>query len=173
MALQEVSIEDLSLNPFTTIFKDWLLVSAGGPDKVNMMTASWGAMGVLWAKNTITCYVRETRYTKQLLDECPGFGISVLPEKYRKALQICGTKSGRDIDKVAETGLTPTYIDGVPVFEEAKLAFVCKKVLRQTLSADSFVDPTAHASWYEKGENMRNYHTMYIGTIEHTLQASE
>lgn len=171
MALEEVDIKDISCNPFTTISKEWLLVSAGGPDNVNMMTASWGAMGVIWGKSAITCYIRETRYTKGLLDECPGFGISVLPEKYRKALTLCGTKSGRDIDKVKATGLTPEYIDGVPVFKEAKLAFVCKKVLAQTLSPDGFIDPNAKKNWYTTGENLRNYHTMYIGTIQHVLQA--
>lgn len=171
MALKKIDIADLSLNPFTTISKEWLLVSAGGPDKVNMMTASWGAMGVLWGSPAITCYIRETRYTKELMDECPGFGISVLPEKYRKALNICGSKSGREIDKVAETGLTPTYIDGVPVFEEARLAFVCRKALVQFLPPDGFVDPTAHEKWYSDGVNLRNYHTMYVGAIKHVLQA--
>ena len=61
---RKIELNELALNPFTELGKNWTLISARNPEgKVNTMTASWGAMGVLWGKETVTIYVRQTRYT--------------------------------------------------------------------------------------------------------------
>lgn len=121
MPLKEISIKDATMNPFTTVYSDWLIVSAGTPKKVNMMVAAWGAFGNIWAKPSVTIYVRESRYTKEFLDNNDTFGISVLPASYRKEMNLIGTKSGRNIDKFKATGLTPLFVDGTPVLKEASL----------------------------------------------------
>ena len=46
MSFREVKAEELTMNPFTKIGKEWLLITAGNEEKCNTMTASWGAMGV-------------------------------------------------------------------------------------------------------------------------------
>ena len=75
------------------------------------MTASWGAMGVMWGKNAVTVYIRPQRYTKEFVDREDTFTISVLGEKYRKALNYCGKVSGKNADnKIKEAGLTPYFI---------------------------------------------------------------
>ena len=170
MPLKEISIKDATMNPFTTVYSDWLIVSAGTPKKVNMMVAAWGAFGNIWTKPSVTIYVRESRYTKEFLDNNDTFGISVLPASYRKEMNLIGTKSGRNIDKFKATGLTPLFVDGTPVLKEAKLAFTADKALVQFLSPQSFTDPEAKKKWYSKGELNMNYHTMYIGEITHTLK---
>ena len=87
--------------------------------------------------------------------------MSFFDEKYRDALKLCGSKSGRDIDKVAETGLTPTFTeDGIPYFAEAKLVLVCKKMYAQFLNAESIVDNDAVDKWYDN-----DFHKMYISEI--------
>ena len=86
MAFKEVAIESLEFNPFTKISKEWMLVTAGDEKKSNTMTASWGAMGVMWGKNAVTVYIRPQRYTKEFVDREDTFTISVLGEEYRKAL---------------------------------------------------------------------------------------
>ena len=55
MSFREVKAEELTMNPFTKIGKEWLLITAGNEEKCNTMTASWGAMGVMWGKNAVTC----------------------------------------------------------------------------------------------------------------------
>ena len=94
MSFKEVKAEELTMNPFTKIGKEWLLITAGNEEKCNTMTASWGAMGVMWGKNAVTVYIRPQRYTKEFVDREDTFTISVLGEEYRKALNYCGRVSG-------------------------------------------------------------------------------
>ena len=58
MSFREVKAEELTMNPFTKIGKEWLLITAGNEEKCNTMTASWGAMGVMWGKNAVTVFKR-------------------------------------------------------------------------------------------------------------------
>ena len=124
MSFREVKAEELNLNPFTTIGKDWLLITAGTQEKCNTMTASWGAMGVMWGKNAVTVYIRPQRYTKEFVDQEDTFTISVLGTEYRKALNYCGTVTGRGIDKIREAGLTPYPVDGTEGIAEAEMKMV-------------------------------------------------
>ena len=113
MSFREVKAEELTMNPFTKIGKEWLLITAGNEEKCNTMTASWGAMGVMWGKNAVTVYIRPQRYTKEFVDREDTFTISVLGEKHRKALNYCGKVSGKNVDnKIKEAGLTPYFTDG-------------------------------------------------------------
>ena len=106
----------LSLNPFTLIGKDWALLTAGGETGFNPMTVSWGNMGVMWNKNIVTVYVRPQRYTKEFIDRSDKFTLSFFEESMRPALKLCGSKSGRDLNKVEATGLTPIFEDGTTCF---------------------------------------------------------
>ena len=99
MAFREIAIDELKLNPFTKIGTQWMLITAGDEKKHNTMTASWGAMGVMWGKNVVTVYIRPQRYTKQFVDSQDTFTLAFFGESYKRALNICGTKSGRDCDK--------------------------------------------------------------------------
>ena len=112
MAFKEVDIKSLNFNPFTKIGSEWMLITAGGESGCNTMTASWGGLGVLWGKNVATCYIRPQRYTKKFVDANDTFTLSFYGPEYKQALSICGSKSGRDCDKVKEAGLTPYFTDG-------------------------------------------------------------
>ena len=93
------------------------------------------------------------------------YTMSFFDEKYRDALNFCGSKSGRDFDKVKETGLTPAFTEnGVPYFEEAKLVLVCKKLYSQFLNKESIADGDAVNKWYNN-----DYHKMYISEIAEVL----
>ena len=105
-----------------------MLITAGNEEKCNTMTASWGGVGIMWGKNAVTTYIRPQRYTKEFVDANDTFTISFFDESYRKALNICGSVSGRDKDKIKEAGLTPYFVDGTAAFEEANLILVCKKM---------------------------------------------
>ena len=95
MEFKEVKIEDLSFNPFNKIGKQWMLLSAGTEENCNTMTASWGGLGIMWGKQAATVYIRPQRYTKEFVDNSELFTISFLAEDYRKALNFCGSFSGR------------------------------------------------------------------------------
>ena len=111
------------------------LLTAGTADRCNTMTIGWGQAGRLWGLQTCTVYVRPERYTYQFTEEQTYFTVSVLPEDMKKAMSLCGTKSGRDMDKIKECGLTVrTGAGGAPFFEEAELVLVCRTLYTQDLN---------------------------------------
>lgn len=169
MKFKEVKLEQLEFNPFTKIGSEWMLITAGNEEGYNTMTASWGGMGVMWGKNVVTTYIRPQRYTKKFVDENDIFTVSFYNPEYRKALNICGTLSGRDCDKVAEAGLTPLFIDGTTAFEEANTIFVCRKLYCDSMPAENFLDKENDQKWYPN----KDYHTMYVSEIVKVLVAEE
>lgn len=163
--MKQIEINEFSENPFKLIGSDWMLITAKKGDKTNMMTASWGGVGILWNKPVATIYVRPQRYTKEFIDNEEYFSLCVLPEEYRQILNYCGTKSGRDEDKIAETKLTIDESEKAPIFKEARLVLICKKLYAQDLTEQSFIDK----SLVEKNYKAKDFHTMYIAEIEKIL----
>lgn len=159
--MREINIKDLSLNPFTKIGKEWMLITAGNEKNFNTMTASWGGLGVLWNKDVAFTFIRPSRYTFEFTQKEEYFSLCFFPEKYRSALTLCGRKSGRECNKVEEAKLTPIFIDGVPCFEEASLTLICRKLYSQEMKADCATSEDVKKHY---GEN-EPYHTMYVGEI--------
>ena len=145
-----------------------ILLTTKSGDKVNSMTIGWGFLGIQWAKPIFVVLVRESRYTKKLLDENPEFTINVpLGEIDRNILGICGTKSGRDMDKIAELGLTleAGKTVSVPAIKELPLTLECKVIYKQDQDPKA-IDPEDDAKFYAKGsKNEGDYHTAYYGQI--------
>ena len=164
-AFKKVSVESLTENPFTLIGKDWMLITAGDETKYNTMTASWGGVGVLWNKPVSYIVVRPQRYTKEFIDAEDSYSLSFFDDSWRSMLNVCGTKSGRDIDKAAETGITPVFTEAAPYFEEAKLVLICKKHFMQPMQEASFLSPELLAQYYPE----KDLHILYIGEIETVL----
>lgn len=165
MAFIETTPDKLTVNPFTLINKDWMLVTAGTRDKHNTMTASWGSVGELWGKYVTTIHIRPQRYTLELIEENDCYSLCFFDEAYRPALNFCGTKSGRDFDKDKETGLTPCFDEAAPYYEQAKLVFICRKLYRQDMTADSFLDKSNLQRWYPE----MDLHRTFIGEIVKVL----
>lgn len=161
MALQKIEIKDLCFNPFEKLDSQWALLGAGGPGKFNMMTVSWGGVGVLWSKPVVTVYVRENRYTKEFMDANDTFVLSFLKDGYRDVLGVLGSRSGRDMDKMGASGLTPAAVEGGITFEETELAFVCRKLYVGDMPKENFLYEETLRTHYPDG----NYHTMYVGEI--------
>jgi flavin reductase (DIM6/NTAB) family NADH-FMN oxidoreductase RutF len=160
--LRSIKPEEITDNTFKMIGSDWMLVTAGPPEAYNTMTASWGGLGVIWSKNVCFCVIRPTRHTYGFIEKADNFTLSFFEEKYRSALTLCGTKSGRDIDKAKATGLTPTpgTIPGTTYFAEARLIIECRKLYYQDIDPKHFLDPEIDENYPEK-----DYHRMYIGEI--------
>lgn len=157
--------KDLNENPFTMIGGKWMLITAGTAERCNTMTASWGALGVLWGMPAATVYVRPTRYTLGFLDREEHFSLCVLGEKFRGALNYCGSHSGRDGDKIRAAGLTPVFGAQAPYFREAETVLLCRKLYRQPFQPACFTD----ASLDGKNYPGRDYHIMFVGEIESVL----
>lgn len=165
--MKEISLSELNLNPYEKIGKDWMLLTAGQAGSVNTMTCSWGHLGCLWNLPTSVCYVRPQRYTKEFIDREERYTLCFFPEEYKKALGYLGSHSGRDGDKIAAAGLTPVHEADYTYFAEASLVLVCRKLYRQTLTEDAFLDKAV----MEKNYPSRDFHDLYIGHIEKVLVA--
>lgn len=161
MAFKEIEIKDLNMNPFTLIGNEWMLITAGNENKFNTMTASWGSLGVFWGKNSATIYVRQSRYTKEFIDSNDTFTLSFFSEDYKKALGICGSLSGRDVNKVEKANLTPVFDEISPYFKEAKMTMICKKMYHTDIELANFDEPKFNETMYPD----KDYHTIYITEI--------
>ena len=166
MAFREISVEELKDNPFTLINKDWMLITAGDQQKHNTMTASWGGVGELWGKYVSTIYVRPQRYTLEFIENSEYYSLCFFDPEYRPALTLCGTKSGRDIDKDQETGLTPCFDEAAPYYQQARLVFLCRKLYRQDMEAKCFLDKEV----LDKNYPQNDLHRMFIGEIVKVLE---
>jgi flavin reductase (DIM6/NTAB) family NADH-FMN oxidoreductase RutF len=153
--------EKITDNPFKLIGSDWMLITAGSRESFNTMTASWGGMGVIWNKKVCFCVVRPTRHTRLFTDSSSYFTLSFFEEQYREVLNYCGTHSGRDVNKIKETRLTPLFGDDTIYFAEARLVFQCKKMYYQDIDPGNFLDPTIDKRNYP----LKDYHRLYVGEI--------
>ena len=159
---QPYPIDMLNMNPFTKIGKEWALISAGDKNKCNTMTVSWGGVGVLWGKNVVYIFIRDSRYTKEFIDNGEFFSMSFFDGKYRDALSYCGKESGRNVDdKFKGAGLTPAFRHNIPYPDEANLVLLCRKMAAVPITEDTFVDPQIMPKWYSDND----MHVMYVGEI--------
>ncbi len=165
--MKEFHLDSLTFNPFTAIGSEWMLITAGNEVKHNTMTASWGGFGVLWGRNVATVYIRPQRYTFEFAEREEYFSLCFFEEKYRAALNLCGSVSGREHDKPKEAGLTPVYLEKAPYYQEATTALICKKLYRQDLREDCFLDG---GGIMETMYPARDLHRVYVGEIVKALQ---
>lgn len=163
--MKRIDINELVLNPYTKIAKEWMLITAGNKEAYNTMTASWGHLGSIWGhgggKPTACIYIRPQRYTKQFVDSNEYFSLSFFDQEYQNDLSYLGSHSGKDEDKVAKTKLTPAFNDKTAYFNEANLVLICRKIYQQDIKEENFLDK----SIVEENYPLKDFHTMYIGEI--------
>jgi len=158
---KRIAPSEIKGNPFSLIGDDWMLITAGDIEDYNTMTASWGGLGVLWHKNICTIYVRPQRYTLEFLEKNEIFTLSFFDSRYREALKFCGSKSGRDYNKAAETGLTPAATEMSSVgFNEANLIIECRKIYFQDIVPENFLHESIQKNYPDS-----DYHRVYVGEI--------
>ena len=161
---KEINVNDWNENPFTRIGTDWMLVTAGNQEKCNTMTASWGGVGVLWNKPVSFLFIRPQRYTLAFIEREAYYRLAFFGDGHRNALNFCGTKSGREYDKWKETGLTPAF-DLAPYPEEAEVVLICRKLYRQDMTPEAFLDEKLRGDNYPKDD----YHRVFVGEIVKVL----
>ncbi|MCX5805432.1 MAG: flavin reductase [Proteobacteria bacterium] len=162
---QEIIPENLVDNPFKLIGKDWMLITAGTKQSFNTMTGAWGGLGILWNKNICFCVIRPNRYTYEFMERSDIYTLSFLEEQYRDILTYCGTKSGRDVNKVTETNLTPVFDNDSVYFAEARLVLICRKIYFQDIMPAHFLSPEIDEFY-----PLKDYHRMYVGEIARCLK---
>jgi flavin reductase (DIM6/NTAB) family NADH-FMN oxidoreductase RutF len=164
-SFKEIKPVEIEGNPIHLIGQEWMLISAGTPEHFNTMTASWGSMGELWFKPVCFCFVRPQRYTYEFMEKSDAFTLSFFAEDYKQKLNFCGSRTGRETDKVGECGFTPALAEnGSVYFEEARLVIECRKLYFQDLEPANFLDDTIMKNYPQN-----DFHRMYIGEITRVL----
>lgn len=163
-------IKTTNINPFNMIGSDWFALTAKKGDKVNTMTAGWGGFGVMWGKNVAYIVVRDSRYTKEFMDSADSFSMTFFdnsPEN-KKILGYLGSVSGRNEDKIKNSGLNVDYYEDTPYINEGSTVYICKKLYLSPMPADCFIDVSIDSTWYSD----KDYHNLYIGEITALLHKS-
>lgn len=149
-------------------YKPGILITAQVGEKVNPMTIGWGTMGVEWGRPIFVAYVRESRYTHQMLEESGEFTVNIpLDSVDTKILSVCGTKSGRDLDKVKELGLhlEPGYAIATPGIRELPLTLECK-ILYRVAQPTATIPEDIQQRYYPKDMNgHQDFHFAYFAEI--------
>ena len=133
--------------------------------KVNTMTIGWGTLGVDWSRPMFIAYVRESRYTHEMLEKNGEFTVNIpMGEVDRKILAICGTKSGRDMDKIAELGLHLVESDhvSVPGIRELPLTLECKVIYKEEQDL-SRIPADIISRYYPEGDHHHVYYGQIVG----------
>ena len=160
MAFKEVNIRDIDKSAVKMISDEWALVTASADGATNSMTVSWGGIGEIWGKDVVYIFIRPQRYTYEFLEKNDIFTLTFYGEECRDALRICGSKSGRDINKAEVCGLTPVFTDDGVTFEQAEYTVVCRKMASQFIDPAGFEDNSIENNYANK-----DYHKVYIGEI--------
>lgn len=150
---------------FHLIGKDWFLIAAGTDNDYNMMTASWGSMGILWNKPVVSVFIRPHRYTYDYVEKNTFFSLNFLDNDHRNILNLLGRESGRDMDKMNVEGLDVSTTDaGTVFFKQSRLVVECRKIYFSDIDPTHFIDPAIDNNYPRK-----DYHRMYIGEIVNVL----
>jgi flavin reductase (DIM6/NTAB) family NADH-FMN oxidoreductase RutF len=164
MNLEPIKIQDLDLNIFNQFDKRWFLLTCGDFEtgKFNTMTISWGSLGTVWDRPFAQVFVRPTRYTFEFMNQYDSFTLSAFNKTYKSSLDLLGSKSGREGDKIADSGLTPVKSSEVksPCFKEAELVIECRKMYWQDLDASHFLFANIEHKYPRK-----DYHRFYFGEV--------
>ena len=159
---QKIDIKDVTTNAVSLFADNHFVVTAGQDSVFNQMTISWGALGNIWQHPSATIYIRSTRHTYELINNGKYFTLCAFDEAYRDKVMFIGSHSGRDTDKLKETGLTPLKTElGNMYYKEARLVIECEKVYSDNINPANILDEKARES-YKSGEGE---HTMFIGRI--------
>lgn len=160
---REIKPTEIKDNIIDIIKNEWMLITAGDEAGFNMMTASWGFMGEMWSEDSVAVVVRPQRYTMEFIDKNDYFSLTFYGDN-KDIHAVCGKKSGRDTDKVKETGLTPIFADNTTYFGEARMVLICKKQYSAPFSEVGFVNKEILKTKYNG-----DLHNLIIGKIEKVL----
>ena len=172
MNKRKINVLDYSSEILKALSKG-ILLTVKGEEKVNTMAISWGALGIEWNKLLFTAYIRENRYTKAILDKTLDFTINIPLDKMdAKIFSVCGTKSGRDVDKIKEANLTLVNAEIIssPAIKELPITLECKVSYKQRQVLENLPNEIVKRDYPQDVEGTfvganRDPHTAYYAEI--------
>ncbi|MCJ7696186.1 MAG: flavin reductase [Anaerolineaceae bacterium] len=162
--MRPIDPASFSIKPHDLFHTKTCLLTCGdfSTGNFNTMTIGWGSIGTMWSLPFTMVAVRPSRFTFEFMNKFNDFTVTAFPESCKSALNLLGTKSGRDGDKIGESGLIPIASNKIlsPSFEQAVLSIECKKIYWQDLDHTHFLDQSIY-----KYYSNEDYHRIYFGKI--------
>jgi flavin reductase (DIM6/NTAB) family NADH-FMN oxidoreductase RutF len=137
-----------------------LLASTRNDGLSNVMTIGWATVGVIWGLPMMVVLVRPSRYTYQFIEESKAFTVNVPTPEMKDYVSLCGTKSGRDVDKVAQVSTSMGQEVSCVTIDACSLVYECQVVHWNDVQPDTFV-PDIVSRCYGQGD----FHRLYYGKI--------
>ena len=164
---KKVETFDLVDTTIKQLGKNGLLLVAG--KQGNPMTIGWGTVGIVWGRPAFLVLVRPSRFTFKLMEGTDEFTVGVPTDSLKDEVLICGTKSGRDTDKIHECGFTLAASESVsvPYIRECPIHYECRTIHKNNV-INAQLDPEIVGRSYAAGD----YHTVYYGQILGVYQES-
>ena len=157
-----------------------VLFTTKAAGQVNTMVIGWGHVGFVWNKPAFVAYIRTSRHSHELVEQSGEFTVNIPRGAMRKDIfAMAGRQSGRNVDKVAELGLTlvDAEVVGTPAVLECPITLECKVVYKQLL--DGPLPDDVAARFYpadvtdiDAGGNCYR-HVMYVGEIVAAYEIEE
>lgn len=134
--------EKIKIKPGTLLYPlPAVMVTAGNAEKKNIITIAW--TGIINSDPAILYIsVRKSRYSHAMISENGEFVINLTTEKLARATDFAGVRSGRNIDKAGELGLTliPGVTNDTPMIAESPINLECKVLeVREYPTHDMFI----------------------------------
>lgn len=166
-SFKEIKPSEVDLNLINLLPKVTTLITAKKGDLINTMTIGWAEIGFLWYRPVVTTYVRESRYTLEFTEANDYFSLCFFDCKYKDDLIYLGRHSGRDENKIEKVGFKTEFYNGVPYFLEASTVLICKKIYRDLINEENFIDKDVYKRVY--ADNL-DFHYRYVAEIVAVLQ---
>lgn len=167
---KEINAFEYAPHIMQQLSRSGILATVKADDKVNSITIGWGTIGIDWSRPVFQIYVRECRHSKSMLDKAGEFTVNIPLERsdrVKEILAFCGTKSGRDTDKVEALGLTLIESEKIntPAIAELPLTIECR-VIYSTRQDGTRMPNDVMQRYYPDWENSKeDVHTVYYGEI--------
>ncbi len=153
--------------------KSGALVTTKVGDKVNTMTISWGTLGIEWNKPIFITFVREQRFTREMLDNNGEFTVNIpMGDFDKKITAVAGSKTGRSLDKIKELGLTLVDSENisVPGIKELPLTLECRVVYKQLQDRNALTPENLEKHYPQDVDSShpfanKDFHIAYYGEI--------
>ena len=144
-----------------------------GIDEHNPMTMTWLEFGNFWHKPLLTVFVRKSRYSHALIARDKLFTVACPTDgSMDKALEVCGCKSGRDMNKLDVLGLKtlPSRAGGIGSIDGRLIHFECKVLGAADIPEDlNDLSPAIRERFYVEGKfpefGSKASHTAYFGEV--------
>jgi flavin reductase (DIM6/NTAB) family NADH-FMN oxidoreductase RutF len=158
--MQRMNLDSI-LQPLIKQIKAGVFLIAQAGDDLNVMTIGWASFGFIWGKPIMTIAVRPTRHTYGIIERSKDYSVSIPNGNMSKEIELCGTLSGKNCDKLKKSGLElfPALKVRSPILAVAGTHLECKIVYKAPIDPNMLIDE------YKPLYPRKDYHTLYFGEI--------